>query len=172
MYMYGRYYHALAVNLTSNLAGMLACPSSFCMGISSPCFFSTVYLCRTPVKNLYSSILAKVSPRHLRLPTPNGITWGLGSKLPSLTMYREGSNFSGSGKCSGSVRTALRKGTTWVPLGMKYPARLVSLRVMCPTPLGTMSPHLWTSCRAASSRLYSIIPNIFFNQNETYVVAE
>jgi len=49
--------------------------------------------------------LARISPRHTRLPAPNGINHSSLTNLPSASRNRSGLKFSGSVQCSRSCRT-------------------------------------------------------------------
>lgn len=80
-------------------------------------------------KNKNSSILAKISPRHILRPTPKGRKYSGFDTLPSEFMNLLGLNISGSFQSVGSIWTAWRSGTTWAWDGRWKPFNWISLQI-------------------------------------------
>lgn len=118
----------LAVNFTLKALGLIVTPAMpFKLGSVSPSGTEMSKECRSEEKKRNNSILAKISPRHILLPTPNGRKYSGLWTLPSALMNLDGLNFSGSSHREGSMCTAWSNGTIWACCGRWKPFSFVSL---------------------------------------------
>lgn len=76
------------------------------LGKVSPSGTKMSKVCKSEEKNKNSSILARISPRHILRPTPNGKKYSGFDTLPSELMNLLGLNLSGSSHNVGSICTA------------------------------------------------------------------
>lgn len=117
------------IRLTLNRSGVTVTPAlPRKLGSDSPSGSFTSKLCSNEVKNKKISIRARVSPRHIRLPTPKGMKYSGFCTLPSGDKKRDGWKVSGSCQSSGSMWTACSRGTTCVRAGITKPFSVTSLQ--------------------------------------------
>jgi hypothetical protein len=103
---------------TLNALGLMVTPATpFKLGRVSPAGTQMSKECSSEEKNEKISILARISPRHILLPTPNGKKYSGLTTLPSALTNLLGSNFSGSFHRFGSMCTECSRGTIWACLG-------------------------------------------------------
>lgn len=100
------------------------------LGSSAPSGTWSVKTCRSDEKKRNNSARARTSPRHILLPTPNGMKNSGLQILPSDVRKRSGLKISGSFHRFGSMCTAWIRGITWVPFGTVRPFRVVVLLEM------------------------------------------
>ena len=113
-----------------------------------------------PHHNLMTRItFASASPAQTRRPAEKGRKFTeLVTTWPSPSIWRCGLNLVGSSQQLGSMWTAIRLGTTTVSFGTRYPASVVSFRVLWGRAVSATFPRrsvsmivAWTSGRLGRS---------------------
>lgn len=113
---------------TSKGSGVTVMPTfPWRLGSDAPAGNVMSNVCRSELKKRKSSIRARTSPKHMRLPTPNGMKYSGLQTLPSADRKRSGRNSAGSSHNSGSMCTACNRGTTCAPVGIVKPFIVTSL---------------------------------------------